>query len=77
MITQKPKVKIVLTAEEEYVINFITGFTDLYNSTYPDEIKQRDFASKISIMMNKINGHEVKINLLQLIIDFSKRKLSF
>ncbi len=59
-----------LNADEELVYNSFEKFISLYNGIYPDENKQKDFFNRASALLTKLKNHEIKPNLLRLIIDF-------
>ncbi len=75
MIEEEEQSPPSYTPDEEYVLNWVSNFTDVYNAQYPDDKEQKDFSSKMLIMTAKLGNHEVKPNLLKLVIDFAKSKL--
>lgn len=67
----------VLTIDEEFIYTSFEKLINLYNSTYPDDNKQKDFYKKVSALWAKLKNHELKINLLKLVIDFINGNYSF
>jgi hypothetical protein len=59
-----------MSGEEEFVHNSFEKFITLYDHTYPDENKQKDFKSRVNPLLTKLKNHELKITLLKLLIEF-------
>jgi hypothetical protein len=66
-----------LNQDEELVYNSFEKYLTLYNTTYTDENKQKDFNSRVTPLLTKLKNHEVKINLLKLLIEFVNRILFY
>lgn len=60
----------VLSENEEFVINAFERFTELYNNAYTEEHKQKDFNHKILSLYAKLKIHDIKPNLLNILIEF-------
>lgn len=63
-----------MNQDEEYIFNAFEKYVALFNNTYPDENKQKDFNGKLSSLFSKLKNHELKVNLLKLLIDFINGK---
>ncbi len=59
-----------MNQDEELVYNSFEKYLGLYNSTYTDENKQKDFNARVTPLLSKLKNHEIKINLLKLLIEF-------
>jgi hypothetical protein len=59
-----------MSTEEEFVHSAFEKFIDLYDSSYPDDNKQKDFFNRVSPLLTKLKNHEIKTNLLKLLIEF-------
>ena len=68
---------VVMSADEENVFNSFENFVNIYNGVYPDENKQKDFYNRASSLFTKLKNHEIKPNLLRLLIDFINCKSYF
>ncbi len=66
----QPSPSPILTESEDIVSNAFEKYRELYASVYQDENKQKDFNSKIQALHNKLKNHEVKQNLLNILVDF-------
>jgi protein transport protein SEC31 len=64
-----------MSTEEELVHSSFEKFIDLYNSSYPDDNKQKDFFNRVSPLLTKLKNHEIKINLLKLLVEFINSKI--
>lgn len=67
----------ILTENEEFVLNSFEKYRELYNSVYQDENKQKDFNNKIDALDKKLKNHEVKQNVLNILIEFINGKILF
>lgn len=61
---------VSMSQEEEIIYAYFEKIVDVYSSVYPDENKQKDFKTKINVLLNKLQLHEIKPNLLKLLNDF-------
>lgn len=60
----------ILTETEEFVLNAFERYREVYASLNQDENKQKDFNTKIQALHNKLRNHEVKQNLLNILMEF-------
>lgn len=61
-----------MSKDEEEVYNYFESMQNLYNQTYPDPTKQKDFGNKVQALFHKLINHEIKPDLLQLLKEFQK-----
>ena len=61
---------VSMTPDEENIHAYFEKMVSVYNAAYPDENKQRDFKIKIDVLLNKLQLHEIKPNLIKLLLDF-------
>ena len=61
---------VSMTPDEENIHAYFEKMVNVYNAAYPDENKQRDFKIKIDVLLNKLQLHEIKPNLIKLLLDF-------
>lgn len=66
----------ILTESEESILNAFERYKQLYTSVYQDDNKQKDFNSKIQALSNKLRNHEIKQNLLNILIEFINGNLN-
>jgi protein transport protein SEC31 len=66
-----------MNADEELIYTSFEKFISIYNGIYPDENKQKDFFNRASALLTKLKNHEIKPNLLRLLIDFINCKFYF
>jgi hypothetical protein len=66
-----------LSQDEEYVYNGFEKIISDYNAVIRDENKQKDFYNKISSLFPKLKNHELKINMIKLLIEFVDGKYNF
>lgn len=59
-----------LDEEESKIFVEFEKYQALFNSIYTDETKQKDMATKIAILFNKLKNHEIKPVLKKLLIQF-------
>jgi hypothetical protein len=59
-----------MNADEEFVYTSFEKLIGIYNGVYTDENKQKDFVNRASALLNKLKNHEIKTNLLRLLMDF-------
>ena len=64
-----------MTMDEEIIHSSFEKFIDLYNAAYPEENKQKDFFNRASSLLTKLKNHEIKINLLKLLLEFINSKI--
>lgn len=62
-----------MSQDEEFISNAFENYVTLYNNSYSDETKQKDFYNKVSSLFTKLKNHELKINLLKILVDFVNR----
>lgn len=60
----------ILSETEEFILNAFERYREVYSSLYQDENKQKDFNSKIQALNNKLRNHDVKQNLLNVLMEF-------
>lgn len=63
--------------EEIAIMQAFEKYQVLYNSVYSDSTRQKDFASKINSLFNKLKANELKVNLKKLLIQFIQGKIIF
>lgn len=61
---------VEMDADEEFIYSSFERLQNLYNSVFQDDNKQKDMANKILVLHNKLRNHELKINILKLLINF-------
>jgi len=66
----QPSLTPILSENEEFVFNAFEKYKDLYASVYLDENKQKDFNSKILALHNKLKNHDIKQNLINVLMEF-------
>ncbi|MCQ2817276.1 MAG: hypothetical protein MJ252_08430 [archaeon] len=59
-----------MNPNETEVYNYFENEINVYNAAYPDENKRRDFGGKVNTLLNKLQHHEIKPDLLQLLKEF-------
>ncbi len=59
-----------MNQDEETVHSSFEKFLTIYNATYTDENKQKDFYQRVVPLLTKLKNHEIKITLLKLLIEF-------
>ena len=59
-----------MNQDEETVHISFEKYLTIYNSTYTDENKQKDFYQRVVPLLTKLKNHEIKIILLKLLIEF-------
>ena len=68
---------VPLNEAEEFILKSFEGFRDRYCETFSDETKQKDFNAKIVSLSKKLNSHEVKQNLINILTEFINGKNIF
>lgn len=63
-----------MNQEEEIVYNYFSNSVDTYNSVYKDENKRRDYGGKVSVLLKKLENHEIKSSLLKSLHEFMNLK---
>lgn len=69
-LNQNTNTPAPLSENEEFILNSFENFRGMYFECYPDENKQKDFNNKIIALSNKLKNHDIKQNVLNLLIDF-------
>lgn len=67
--TSEPQ-NVQMSQDEESVYSGFERIQEQYNLFAKDENKQKDFSNKLSSLFTKLKSHELKINLLKLLLDF-------
>ena len=63
-----------MSQDEEMVYNYFNNFIEIYNNTYKDENKRKDFANKVNALLKKLENHEIKNSLIKYLQDFMNLK---
>jgi hypothetical protein len=75
--TVPQKIEPQMTADEEFIYSAFENYQQAYCSVYTDEVKQKDFTTKLSSLFTKLQGHDLKPNLISFLCEFVKRKYFF
>lgn len=65
---------VPLSESEEFILKSFEKFRDNYFECFNDETKQKDFNNKIIALTKKLNNHDIKANLLNILTEFINGK---
>ena len=65
---------VPLSESEEFILKSFEKFRDNYFECFNDETKQKDFNNKIIALSKKLNNHDIKANLLNILTEFINGK---
>ena len=68
-VVNQPQI-VPMNQDEQSIHDYFENVVNVYNSVYTDENKQKDFGSKIEVLLRKLENHELKNNVIKLLIEF-------
>ena len=68
-VVNQPQI-VPMNQDEQSIHDYFENVVNIYNSVYTDENKQKDFGSKIEVLLKKLENHELKNNVIKLLIEF-------
>ena len=71
-INQNIKENIPMNNDEENIYNYFNNYSYIYSNVYHEESKRKDFNNKLIVLLNKLENHELKVNVLTLLQEFIK-----